>query len=201
MKLSKTSWLLLAVGIVVILLASLGMAYRGQIDAQKQLDQDLSLAKMKLSLFSFEGLYAQQEELESRLSEAKKNLKTAKTKLYRPTTSIAASSVLFDVARNCKVEVIEVSSPGQSGGNMEGVTCSLLTFVVKVEGDLPNLANFASELTNKFPLGLVQSVQIEIPRVIGEEEAEEEEEEEEDEDETKKPVAKVQVNIYSYVGD
>jgi hypothetical protein len=201
MRLSKTSWLLLAVGIVVIMLGSLGMAYREQVDSQQQLEQDLSLAEMKLSLFSFGNLYAQQEELEGRLAEAKINLKSAKAKLYRPTTSIAASSILYNVASDCKVEILEVSSPGLGGGNMEGVTCSVLTFTAKVEGDLPDLLKFASDLTSKFPTGLIQSVQIDIPKAAENEETEEDDAAADEDEDEAKPVADVQVIIYSYAGE
>ena len=185
MKLSKTSWLLLTLGIFVIALAGLGTVYYQQVNQQDRLNEELASAQLKLKGIKLEQLSNQQGELENRLSQTISQPETAKTVLSQPTGSIATSSILFDTAAAYGVEVTEISSPGLTSGDLEGITCSILPLTVRVEGDVSDLVSFLTKLNDKLTTGIVKSVAIIIPETTSEE----------------KTSANIQLVIYTYQGD
>jgi hypothetical protein len=197
MKLSKTGWLFLAIGISIIAFASLSMAYSQQGQAKSQLDQELALARLRLDRYSLEEFSSQKQELESQLAGIEAKLKTVKAKLNRSIESIRVTDTLFKTAKAYHVEIIEVSSSSQTKDQLEAIPCSALSFMVKVEGNTADIINYTIELSREFPTSMAQSVQVKIPEVI---EAEEETEEAEEE-ETEKSSAAIYVIIYSYQGD
>ena len=210
MKLSKTSWIFLAVGVCVIVFASLSMTYSRQGQEKSQLNQELSSAQLKLARYSLEGLASQQEELESHLTEAEAELEGVKARIQQSNESIGVTDSLFQVAKACDVEIIEINSASLASKKLEELTCSVLSFVVTVEGEVSDIIDFTIALSREFPTGVAQAVQIEIPEVIEEEEEEEEETggesegeeaEEEEEEGPAQPSADIQVIIYNYQGD
>ena len=185
MKLSKTSWLILTIGVFLVTLASLGLTRSQQLHEQDQLNQELSVDKMRVDNFQFEQLSYQQEELKKQLNETISQLKAARAMLSQPNESIIISDTLFEIARACDVEVIEVSSSVRTSRDLEGVTCSVLPLTMRVEGEVPNLINFVTRLNGDLTIGVVKSAEITIPEAI-------------DED---KPSANIQLVVYSYQGD
>jgi len=185
MKFTKTSWLILSVGIFVIAFSSLGVARSQQIGEQNQVYEELSIAELRLSNFQLDDLSSQQEELEKQLSQTISQLETTKTKLSQPTESIAASDALFDIAKSCDVEVTEISSSGPASGNLEGLTCSILPLTAKVEGETYSLIKFITKLNDDFTTGVVKVAELSIPETTCED----------------RPSAYIQMVIYTYQGD
>ena len=209
MRLSKIGWILLTVGIFAVMFVSLGATESQQIDQQNQLNEELLLAKQRLSNLQLEQLSSQQEELEKQLNQiiSQAQFQAAKAILSQPANSIALSSTLFDIAETCGVEVTEIKSIGQATGDLGEITCSVLPVTVTVEGDVPKLISFITKLNEEFATGVVKSIATSIPETLTEEvdEATSEETDETAGEETvtpnKKPSAKIQLTIYSYQGD
>ena len=178
MKLSKTSWLFLAIGGCIILFASLGVVHFQRVHQQSQLNEELTLAETKLNGF-------QQEALEMRLSQTLSQLETTRATLSQPIGSIATSGILFDVAEAYGVEVTEISSSGLTSVNLEGIPCSVLTLTVRVEGDVLALVSFITKLNIYFRTGVVQSVTISIPEMTSGQESS----------------ANIRLVVYTYQGD
>jgi hypothetical protein len=185
LKLSKTSWIALTVGICVIAFASLGVARFQQAQEQDQLREELSLAEQRLSKFQFEELSSQQGELEKRLKLTTLQLGNTKAILSEPTKSIAATDTLFDIAEDCDVEVTEISSSDPTSGALEEVTCSVLPVTVRVEGDVISITSFIVKLNSDFTTGVVQAANISVSEDTTEEMSS----------------ANIQLLIYTYEGD
>jgi hypothetical protein len=198
LKLTKTSWIMLSVGICVILFAGLGVARSQQLQEQDQLKAELEVAEMRLDKFQIGDLSSQTEELAKQLKQTELQIRSAKARLAVLTGSIAASDAFFDIAQTCGVEVTEISSPGRAKDDFEGLECLSLLLVVTVEGDVSNLINFVAALNRDFPTGMVKSVEVNVPEVVDEEEGEEGDGVEA---ESVKPSAEIQLFIYSYRGD
>ena len=185
MKISKTSWLLIAIGVFIITMVSLGAVRYQQVNQQNQMNEELALAEMKLNEFQLEQLSDRQGELEEQLSQTISQLGAAKAILSQPNGSIAASGILFDIAEAYGVEVTEISSPGPTNDELEGIACSVLPLAARVEGNVPALINFITRLNSDLTTGVVKSAEISIPEATGEEESS----------------ANIQLVIYSYQGD
>jgi len=185
LKLSKTSWLILTIGVFLVTLASLGITRSQQLHEQDQLNQELSVAKMRVAKFQLEQLSYQHEELEKQLGETISQLEAARTTLSQPNESIIISDALFEIARASNVEIIEVSSSVRTGGDLEGVTASELPLTIWAEGDVANLIDFVTRLNGDLTTGVVKSAKISIPETADE----------------GKPSADIRLVVYSYQGD
>ena len=182
MKLGKTSWLLLTIGVFIIPLAGLGAVRYQQVIQQNQLNEELTSAELKLNGFQLEKLSNQQGELENQLSQTESQLEAAKAILSQPLGSIATSNILFDVAEACGVTVTEISSSGWASDVLEVIPCSVLSLTARVEGDVPKLVSYITRLNGDLTTGVVKSVEIIILETTSEEKAS----------------ANIQMVIYSY---
>ena len=188
-RLSRTSWILLAVGIFVILVSSLGAAYGVQQNEKTRLDEELSLAQLRLAKYSPDELSAQQEELESQLAQIESEVTANKAYLSPSIENIEVIEALFvALAEATSVEVVEINSSSLTSKEVEEATFSALPLNLTIEGAVPNLLSFVRELSQKFPTNVVGSIKMNIPEVIEGEEIEE-------------PTAIIQLLIYTYQGD
>jgi len=192
LKLGKTAWAFLAIGLFVIVVAGLFLAYYEHDREQIRLQQELFSTQELLAKYSPEELSSRQEEVENQLARTESELEAAKANLRQSIESIEATDTIFAAARASNVEVLRVKSLGTPASKVleEGLTLTFLSLSVEVEGDIPDLVNFVVELNGKFPGGAIESVEIIVPEAV---EGEEEEE--------LRPSAKVQLSIHTYEGD
>lgn len=160
LKLSKRVWLIIAIGIFVIVGIAVGWVYFQQIGEQDELNKQLALLQSRLNVVQLAPLSSRQAELEEQLSQATPQLEAAKSLLSQPVGSVNVTGVLFDLARAYDVAVTEMTSPGPTTEDLEGVTCSVIPVKVKVEGKVPNLVGFITRLNSYFTTGVVKSVTI-----------------------------------------
>ena len=163
LKISKKTWLIVAIGIFVIAAAGLYMVYSKQVSEQNQLNEQLTLAQSRLSGITLEKLRDQQAELDEQLSQATSQFEALKTVLSQSAGSITVTDILFDIAGAHGVEVTEMTSTGLTDADLEGVPLLVIPVTVKVEGDVPNLVSYVVELNNFLTTGVVESITITIP--------------------------------------
>jgi len=185
MKLSKTSYLVVALGVVACVFAVLWVMRGKQVQEQERLNDELSVAMIMLDkVKSSEDALSQQEGLEAQINQVLSQLDTAKATLSQSTNSIAVSGTLFDIAGVTGVEITNISSAPHSAGNWEGVAFSVLPVMVTVEGDVPGILSFISSLNSNLNAAVINSAVINIPEATSEE----------------KPSANIQLSIYTYQG-
>ena len=160
MKISKTSWLILGAGIFVIAFASLGLINSQRLQEQSQLNEELSLAKIRLDKLQSEELASDKESLEMQLEQTISQFEAAKATLSQPNLAIDVSDNLYSIAEACDVEISEISSTGLMNDDLENITTSALPFSTTVNGNVSNLINFVAKLNSDFVTGVVKSVQI-----------------------------------------
>lgn len=185
MKLTKTSWILLTVGVFIIVFASLGVVLYQRLDQQSHLEDELKLAQQKLNVVQLEPLSQQRAGLEEQLNEIVSESEDAKAVLSQAVTSTAVSDTLFDIAATYDVTITELSSTGLAAEELAGVTCSALPFTGRVEGDLSDIVSFVVRLNNDLTTGVVRSVAINVPPTSNGENS----------------TASLTLVIYSYQGD
>ena len=189
MKLGKTSWSIITVGIIIVAFASLGAARSQQIREHSELDEKLSVAETRLNQFQLKQLSHQQEALGKQLEQTTSQLEAAEAILSQPRGSIVISDALFQIAEACGVEVIEITSSGPSGGDLEGTPCYVLPLTTRVEGDVPDLIYFVTRLNGDLVTGVVESAEITLPGTSANTSAD------------VKPSANIRLVVYTYEGD
>lgn len=186
-KLSRQALILLSVGILVIFGASLGMLHSQETEEQSRLNQELDVSQLRLDKYSPDEFSFQQRELEWQLARTEVQVNSAKDRLRQSVDSIEVTETLFEVAADNGVEMVEISSPGLSSEDLDSGVYSVLLLAAVVEGDVSHLVDFVLAVGRKFPIGVVESVEIAVPAVIGGESAQ--------------PSATLSLRIYSYQGD
>lgn len=184
MKLGKASWLLITIGIFIIALVGLVVVRSQQVKQQNLLSEELASTELRLKGIQLERLSNQQEELEKGLSQTISQFEVARAMLSQPIESITISSTLFVIAEAHGVELTEISSPGLSSAELEGLTFSVIPLTARVEGDVPNLVSFITRLNEELTTGVVKSVKISIPEIAGE-----------------KASANIELAVYTYQGE
>lgn len=186
-KLSRKALIFLGVGILVIFGASLGMLYSQETEEQSRLSQELDVIQLRLDTHSPDEFSFQQRELEWRLARTEVQVNSAKDRLRQSVDSIEVTETLFEVAADNGVEMVEISSPGLSSEDLDSGVYSVLLLAAVVEGDVSHLVDFVLAVGRKFPVGVIESVEITVPAVMGGESAQ--------------PSATLSLRIYSYQGD
>jgi hypothetical protein len=184
-KLSKTSWLILAAGIFVVVMAGLGIAHSQQLSEQGKLDDELNIAQTNLDNLHIDAIQFELEELQQTAEETQLQLDEAMQALDQTVISVEITDEFFSIAEYCGVLVINLSTSPITLNTYEDIGLSATSLHAAVEGDTPNLINFVESLNDDFTTGLIKMVQIDIPPSS--------------DDETSS--ASIQMTIYSYEGN
>jgi len=170
-KLSKTGWLIITGGVLVIAIAILGTIFFQQIQQQTELDEELIKVQTVLGKTQTKELVSQKTDLEAQLGEATSQRGILQNMLSSPIKSSTVTRTLFDIAEGHGLEVVEMTSSVPSRGNLEGVDFSLVLLTARVEGNAPNIIDFIIDLNSHFSTGIIRSVHVTIPDNSTEEKA------------------------------
>ncbi len=193
LKLSKTSWLILAAGVFIVILVGLGLTRSQQIQEEAQLSEELSMTENRLEKLDVTDLQQKEQELQQRLEEGTMELEEANYWLIYPIKSVDVDEKLFMVAEYSDVEIMNISSSTISSGSLGGVGVLSTAVTVSVRGGTTDIINYAINLNNGLPTGVVQTVNIAIP----DEDIEDLENSEESEE---LPSGTLSLIVYSYEG-
>lgn len=212
-KLSRTAWLILGIGIFVIAMGGLYMVYRGQVSQQNELNSKLSQAQAILP-----QLVSQRQELESQLAILENDvaqttslLESAKARFPESVDSIEYTEVLFKIAGDSGLKIVTLTASGTEDEEVEGIIYSVTLFDVVVKGEVDDVLDFVHVISTSdgfttttgelidFTTTTVELVDITVPDPLSEEEKEDMTAEEIDEAES--PSAAIKITVYSYKGE
>jgi hypothetical protein len=204
MRISKTFWLILGIGISVIVVGVLIWVYFDQRGEQQRLENSLSDAQQTHStLISQKGdLESQLTQSEIELAEAESLLDETKASFPESVESIEYGEALFDIADDCDLDITELTASEPSDQEVESVTYSITSFEIVVESEsagysdkviVNNMLDFIDTIatseyftdTTHFANATIELVNIQFPQ--GEEEGE--------------PSATINLVIYGYQGE
>jgi len=217
MRLSRTAWLILGIGIFIIVFATLYTVYSRQVSEQEQLADSLVAAQARLPkvISDRQATEAELTQWQDKLAEATSLLSKSEAKFPESAESIKYDELLFDIADVCDLEVMSLTaSEPQSKKEkvevedieVEDVTYIVTSFDLKVEavGSVPdplteayidetvaNILDFINTIATgeDFTTATVELVNIDIPEPTSKGE------------EAEKTSATIKITIYSYKGE
>lgn len=231
MKLSRTAWLILGIGIFVIAFGGLCLVYFQQGNEREQLNDSLLVAQATLPKVvsekeDWERQLAQWEsqlaQLESELAQAKLLLAESKTSFPKAVESIEYDEEIFKIADDCDLELTKLTSlepadinvepadenvePGDENvepgdKNVESITYSVTSFVVDVNGEVANMLDFINTIATSKAF---TTATVELVDIEVPQPLSEEEKAgltEEAIEDREKPSATVSLAIYAYKGE
>jgi len=185
MRFGRTARLILTGGIVIILLATMGVFYFRQLNQQRDLEHELVMAQANLP-----NVIALKQDLERQLAQATRLLNTSKESFPDTVESIEAGEILFEIADDWDLEVLNFEAEEPTDYKLGNITYSTGTFRIEVRGDTGNILNFIYSIRSDEDFGnaKVEMVELLVPQPSDDEEEEEE------------PSATIELTIYGYEG-
>lgn len=137
MRLSKTAWLVLGIGIFIIAFASLFTLSSGQSGEQERLNDSLATAQgLEPKLISErEDLAGQQAQWEKRAIDAESALNRSQAQFPRSAESIDYDQLLFQIADDCDLQIMEIFASEPAEEWVEDILYAVATFKVKVRSE------------------------------------------------------------------
>ena len=163
MKISKKSWITIALGFLIMAAISLSFVYYQNAGERERLQADLLSARSRLSTVDMSTLTYQQENLECDLNQAYREYEADKEKFVQSIENIAVSNVLYSTANVNSVNITDMSSSDVCSEIIEGAPCLALSLNAKVVGDVDNLVAFITQLNDDLINAVVKSVSMDIP--------------------------------------
>lgn len=193
MRLGRTAWLVLGIGVFVIAFATLFTIYFQQSAEGEELENSLAGAQTQLAklISGRESLEAQLTQQQSKLNSARALLNSARASFPSLGASIDYDEVLSELADDYNLEVLSMSADKPREKEVDDITFLVVSFEVKVKGEVNSILNMVSAIAedDRLASATVETVDIEVPQVtIAGEEPEE-------------PSATIELVGYSYGGD
>jgi len=195
MRLSRTFWLILGIGISVIAVGILGWVYLDQRGEHKRLDDNLAVAQRTYSILvsQRDDLESQLSQSESELAQAESLLREAKASFPESVESIEYDDALFGIADDCDLEITKLTASEPSNEEAETITYITASFTVDVEGEVADILDFINTIATSeyftnvtnFTNAVIKSVTMQVPEP----------------DEEGEPSATINLVIYGYQGE
>jgi len=171
MRLSRTAWLILGIGVLVIALGSLYMVYSRQSSEQQELAASLSQARAREPkvISDREAAAAELTKGQNKLAEATSLLAKSQAQFPKSVVSIEYGEALWEIADACDLEVMKLTAAEPSNKKVGDITFTVFSFEVevrgKVSGNVDDILDFISDIARSehFTAATVEVVKIEVP--------------------------------------
>ena len=193
MKLSRTAWLILGIGVLVIALGSLYMVYSRQSSAQQELAASLSQARAREPkvISDREAAAAELTKGQNKLAEVSSLLAKSQAQFPKSVVSIEYDEAFFEIADACDLEVMELTAEPSIDQKVKDsdITFTVFSFKVRVRGEVDDILDFISDIARSehFTAATVEVVKIEVFEPV-------------EGEVTKPPEATISLKGYSYEG-
>jgi hypothetical protein len=136
MRLSRTAWLVLGIGIFIIAFATLYTISSGQSGEKEQLSGSLAKAQALLPklIAEREDLAGQLTQWEEKLAEVTSSLSRSEARFPKSVESIEYDETLFKIADDCDLQIVEITASEPGEEKAEDIIYTTTTFEVKVRG-------------------------------------------------------------------
>lgn len=212
MRFSKTAWLILGIGILVIAIGTVYWLYMQEAREERELSAQLSVAQSTVPKLASEraSLESTLTELEDNLAQATSELETAQAVFPTSTESIEVDELLFSIADDWGLDVTNLTASEPSDEKVkveaedikvEDVIYLVTPFTVEVKGEVADILKFIDTIVTHSDLttATIEQVNINVPEPLTEEEEEALTEEEIEEKEMSS--ATINIVIYAYKGE
>ncbi len=160
LKLSKTSWMILAAGVFLVILAGLGLTRSQQVKEQTKVAGDLDLATKRLATIQTGSLGQQLETLKTKVDESQALLDDARAHLHQTVISVDVTDQFFQTAAYCSVNITNLTTTTIAQAKFDNVTFSTISLSAAVQGEKTDIVKFIIALNDGYVTGNVQSAQV-----------------------------------------
>ncbi|MDP4279025.1 MAG: hypothetical protein QQM50_00550 [Dehalococcoides mccartyi] len=191
MKISKTSWALLAFGLIIIAGASLFILFKNEDSRKTDLEDRLALAAASIPavVANIATTTEQADQLSAQLEEVLGKLAQAKGQFPETIQSIEYASALVQMAANSGVDLLSFESSEASKLTLSKLNFEMTEFTLVVRGDINPMLSFISAIDKgaDFLTGSMDVIKLTFDTTTAE-------------DDLPKPTATITLLLISYEG-
>ena len=187
MKLKRTAWLIIGIGIFVIAAASLYVLYNNQVEKRQAAkdalaEAEVTLQDLYLEKITFEGdledVQAELEQWEIELAQWQEKLAQAQDESGQAQEGFLASiddieyqELLFALAYDSGVEIEGLRSTGLGNEAIEGIVYETAHFTLNMRGEVLDILGYLNTIVtdDAFRTAVVEPVRITIPERVSDE--------------------------------
>lgn len=158
-NLSKTSWIILSVGVFIVVLAGLGVTYSQQIKKSSEANDELAVTEMRLEKLNIEELQHQESVLEATLDSISSQHNIGKIKLQQSIESVDVTDRCYYIATLSNVEIIDIGTTDVRPEGFINLDCDKISVHITARGELPDMVNYIININEGFTTGYIESVQ------------------------------------------
>jgi multidrug efflux pump subunit AcrA (membrane-fusion protein) len=217
MKLSRATWIVLAVGVVIIAAVSLYLVYQNQLDRKQLAVDDSNEVKSTLLevLTQKKGLETELTQLDEEIVRLEASISSAESEVTSASAeldqieirfpsfieTIEYDEILFNFAEASNVVITGIFAIETSEETVDDIQYYTTDFVCQIDGEIPDILDFINTITNSdnFRTTLMEPVNISVPELLTEVEKAELTEEEIQKAEMSS--ATINLSIYTYQGE
>jgi hypothetical protein len=177
---SKTSWIILSVGVFIVILAGLGVTYSSQLKENSEANDELAVTEARLGQFNIEELQQQENELIAIHDFISSQHDSGKLKLQQPVESIDVIDKCYYIASLSNVKIYDIGTTDIKTQEFINLQCEKIIMYVIVHGELSDMVNFIINMNEGFSTGYIESIQMVMDD---------------------SPYTSIQMVVYSYKGD
>jgi hypothetical protein len=157
MKISSRVGLIIIVVVIIAALVGLYTVYSRQAAERNGLNERLDRAQTLLP-----GLANNKQDLENQLASAQSSLDASQAKFPQSVESIEYGEYLFEIARECNVNLDSLTFPRPAARTVGAVTYSVVSLSLPVSGALDNIFKFIDTIRtdDRFASTEVKSVNL-----------------------------------------
>jgi hypothetical protein len=165
-KLSKTVWIAVIVGALIIGGACLLMAFNQQTAQKDTLEKNLEEARQKLAALDNDILIAQKEQLARQMDNYTRQSAEVKTQLSSADDSIDITGTVIKKALQCRVELLGLNSPGRASEVLSGYKYETISLNIRALGTTQTISDFVFSLKTIFPTCVIKSLSLDITEPV-----------------------------------
>jgi hypothetical protein len=158
-KISKASWIILAAGVFIIILAGLGMTRSGQIKEYDALSANLTFTSSRTGNIQTGKLQTEINEYTEQLKDIREQAAEARTKLDQTVISVDVAEKFYQIADYCGVIITNIDTTTISNQNYQAVGFETISVTAVMSGTTKNILDYVMALNNNFSTGFVKAAQ------------------------------------------
>jgi hypothetical protein len=160
MKISKASWLILAAGIFIIILAGLGVTRSGQIKQFDTLSENLSITTARLNNLQVGSLQTEINEYQEQVKDTLSQVAEVSDKLKQTVISVDVADKFYEIAEYCGVIVTNMGTTPVSDQKYAKIDCMTTSVNAQISGTPEGIVKFVIAINDNFSTGFVRAAQL-----------------------------------------
>ena len=161
-RLNKRLLVIIGVGLFLVGLISIWVAYFSEVRKQETLSEQLATVEQQTAEISIEDIVSQQQIEEDRIADLEDQIAVTQTLSSVPLVTSSLFQDILTTANNTDINISNINSNALSNETITGVNYRTMTIDFSVAGNADKLYEFVDSVSYYFEIGVLKTLSINI---------------------------------------